>query len=248
VRGGAVRVRGLGARAQDMLDPSFGTGGSLTLDFGAIESHADSGQLAQDGSIILGAAIGSDEKAAVVKLTPAGMPDRSFGTGGEKLIPLPNGLDQEPSSVGATSDGGAIAVVTGWYHGQLSTTSVVRLTASGELDPSFAGHGILEPVPGLPSVPWLALVDGSDRTWLVGENGAEEAFVARLTGGGALDASFGTGGVATAKLPFDVFSIALTPAGGIELAGDTLSGHATIPAARFTASGALDSSFGMVAW
>src|SRR5262245_10200680 len=124
----------------------------------------------------------------------------------------------------------------------------------GDLDPTFGIGGVVETDPG--SGFWgtvAGLVDPLGRIVAVGEGGLRDVAVARYLPGGALDASFGSGGMVTIDVPpgtttMDIaWAVALQPDGKLVLAGQ--SGNSALPLApliaRLNDDGTLDGSFGL---
>ena len=145
------------------VDPSFGSDGAATEDFGVLSPTAQARALTiqLDGSIV---AAGDVEyrrstapgvrfrDAGVLVLTPAGQPAARFDSDGARLVDLQNHralrvtglvdnrpiasvLARRPSSIVLA---GSAVTATNQVVGQLA-----RLTASGALDPSFGRDGIV---------------------------------------------------------------------------------------------------------
>ena len=68
------------------LDPTFGTGGEATIDFGLSQETANAIAIQPDGKIV---AVGTDGNGdiAVARFRPNGLPDFSFGGGEKKVSP-----------------------------------------------------------------------------------------------------------------------------------------------------------------
>ncbi len=125
---------------------------------------------------------------------------------------------------------------------------VGRFDASGVIDPDFGSGGFAYPgIYGSRSAGLAVAIQTDGKILLAGVSGSiHEAFVARLGASGALDPSFGSGGVAYTG--FYCFSssrvaVAVQTDGKILLAGNDGQVHENF-IARFDASGALDPSFG----
>ena len=113
------------------LDTSFGTNGTVTLAAG--DSLAEAMAVAPDGAIVLAGG------KHVVRITPGGALDESFGEDG--IVQLP---DHALRAVAVQSDGKVL--VTG---GKSDKVVLVRLKANGAVDSGFAAQGTaLEAVPG----------------------------------------------------------------------------------------------------
>lgn len=156
----------------------------------------------------------------------------------------------------------------------LSSVAVMRFNADGSLDPSFDGDGILISDLGIapPTVPSgkypgpsvgvrSVAVDSLNRVLLTGgaivkastcgPNGSlSAAYVARLTEGGGLDPTFGSGGLRQIADLASLGEASLTPSGplfavgaGNNRCGEEGGGPAVV-LASFGSSGAFDPSFG----
>lgn len=184
--------------AAGKLDRSFGTGGSTTVNV-------------------------SSAPFGAVPDAPSGAAQASPTGGGEIAQGVATQPDGKVVVVGqAETPGGA-----GKPDGRDTDIYVVRLTASGGLDASFGTNGIkrIDLTNGITAVTngaatttsvtgdqgYGVSVDGSGRIVLTGGRGVDSAtnaavpdrdFVAiRLTASGALDGSFGTGGIASVRTP-----------------------------------------------
>lgn len=230
--------------ANGSLDSSFGTGGKA-LDQLATSPRAGGGTygmgLAIDnatGAIVVQAADPSN-RLMVVRYTSGGQLDSTFaGTGHETLPTL-----YSSSAVGIQPADHRI-VVAGSAGG---VQAVARLNSDGSLDNSFGANGI-----ETTSVLTLGVTDSlklqTDGQILVGMSGRGDAgfVVARFNASnGALDTSFGNGGVANAAFPSGAYCVglALEPDGRIVAAGYTASGTVEWAVARFLASGPQIGSF-----
>ena len=165
----------------------------------------------------------------VARLTTTGRLDATFDGDGF-AAPQPG------RAVAVKIDGAGRAVVLGEDgHGSF----IRRYLTNGHVDPTF-GSGGLARITG-PRLVELA-VDATNRDVVAGsENGPS---VARLTAIGALDASFGSGGVVR-YVPWssDVLALAIQADGRIVLTGFD-SNHALSQVARLLANGTPDPGFG----
>ena len=233
------------------LDLSFGIGGRVTTrlpvpsdDYGnstAIDSH---------GRILVAGYTtnGSNIDFAVARLTPAGLPDTSFG--GTGLVTFAFGPSDE-YAYGMTVDSQDRVILAGDMHNgsSASVLAVARLTAAGTLDPSFDGDGKQTIDFGSSyDVAFGVAVDSLDRIVVAGAPGIGTDFeVARLTATGALDNSFAGDG----KQTFSVGSygegewgVAIDSQNRVVVCGGVLNGSSDdFAVARLTVGGALDGSF-----
>jgi uncharacterized delta-60 repeat protein len=154
-------------------------------------------------------------------------------------------------SLAHSADGALLSAVSA------STFAVIRLDASGALDPSFgvAGLATIDIRAGSLSYATQLLVQPDHVIVVVGVVGAadggeqQDIAVARLTETGQLDPSFGENGLTIAHFATGISvasAAALAPDGSIVVAGATPRGNgmSSFSVVRFTKTGALDSSFG----
>ena len=174
----------------------------------------------------------------VARLLEDGTLDPTFGDGGMALVPL----DLYAGAVAA--DGALLLGGSGQGYSYTNYPRLVRLTAGGELDTSLGEAGIAT---------LDALGEGAVRGLVVLPDGGAvltghftdhpHAIATRVLADGALDPTFGEGGVVTLNLGFDVApaSVVLDSEGRIVVAGSGnwagTAGKAFI--ARFQSDGAV---------
>ena len=188
-----------------------------------------------------------------------GTPDTSFGTQGVVTTDVNASQDDLAFAVVLQPDGKIIAV--GTFFTAPASIVVIRYNASGTRDTTFGSNGIT--VTSLPSVDasaFAATLDADGKLLVAGRSSASSGATAFLllryhtnsnliTGTpGTLDAGFGTGGIVTTAIPSGSATSGNAIALGgtnILLAGQTkIGGKFVIALARYTSSGALDSTFG----
>jgi uncharacterized delta-60 repeat protein len=105
------------------LDPSFGTGGKVTTDFGGADDHGYSVALQSDGKIVVaGFSVNygiDNSNFALVRYATDGSLDPSFGTDGKVITDLGAAADQG-RSVALQSDG---KIVMAGFSGNFSSTT-----------------------------------------------------------------------------------------------------------------------------
>ena len=171
---------------------------------------------------------------AVAELLPDGGLDPAFGDGGVAIPSLPGGLRITPAAVLPEADG--LLVIVGV---SASGLSVVRLSAAGALDTSFGVHGVAT-IPKWSEGGVSGALSPAGGIVVAGQlEGSGALGVARLTAEGALDPSFGSGGVAMLSGPDSsiVDSSVAALAGGAVL--DAFGGTLT----ELSAAGAPNPSF-----
>jgi uncharacterized delta-60 repeat protein len=175
------------------LDATFGNGGKVTIDVGESLESFYPGQrnmdMALSGDRIDLAGIGgTSENLYVAQLTATGQLDPSFGVGG-----VVKGGQCNDLALAAQSDG---KVVVAFKDITVAGKHVTRLLANGSPDTTFGTGGtVAVPDPG--GVPFAMKVDPLGRFVIGGWQLGTTFMVLRLTSAGALDSSFGVGGIGT---------------------------------------------------
>jgi uncharacterized delta-60 repeat protein len=220
------------------LDPAFGGGdGVATFPLGSLDVFRDvdvdgSGRLVAGGYLDGGGVIG--------RFLPDGTPDTAFG-GGDGFVTTP----YEVAAVEVLGDGSVIAA--GTTNGFPADLAVGRFDATGAPAAFGTGGTAVVDAGGHDVGAGLAVLgDGSVVTGGTSmAPGGNELVLAKLSAAGAVDAAFGTGGVARTATGGDLFAtdLARTGSGRLLLAGgDRAAGTALV--AAFLPSGALDATFG----
>lgn len=185
----------------------------------------------------------------LVRLNPDGSMDDTFGTGGAVTVPL---LPYAQGLGVALQPDGRIVVVGECYLSSQTRMMVVRYTSTGQLDTSFNGSGVAY-APSIDDASANAvrilpdggiLVAGTGRVSVDGDY-----ILLKYTPTGALDSTFGSGGVASAA--FDgadvdiAYGLAVHADGRIVATGSSRQNlKNVISVARFSPDGALDDGFG----
>lgn len=242
---GAVGAFAMQAQAAS-LDPTFGTAGTASTAFGNYGAAArvvvqPDGRIVAAGQTALG-------EFALARYTASGALDTSFnGTG--KVTTAPSGSCPGQARALALQADGKI-VVAGTSCPNFTSTrnfTVYRYNTDGSLDTGFgsAGKATVSFYAGA-SEAYAVAVQGSS-IWVAGYAGSGFA-LARLTSGGTLDYSFGGGsGTVTSTLGSGsafANSLVIQADGKPVLAGYASSGGTVFALARYTAKGALDTTFG----
>jgi uncharacterized delta-60 repeat protein len=213
------------------------------------------GRVLAVGSVGRTAAVSYDY--LIVKLDPNGSLDTTFGTGGKVRVDIRS--SDGVSALVLQPDGkilvaGSSATVTPTTPPTVGPRdlSAARLNPDGSLDPSFGSGGKV--VHGLASEiqPRAIAVDGAGRIVLGARSPlfASDCATVRLTPTGALDATFGSGGVVITDLGGSdkLFGLRIQADGKYLGAGKTFtSGPFTTTRdalVRFLPDGTLDPSFG----
>jgi uncharacterized delta-60 repeat protein/uncharacterized repeat protein (TIGR01451 family) len=224
------------------LDSTFGTGGLVTTDFGGTFNDVARAVLVQaDGKIV--AAGGSGEAFALVRYLADGSLDTGFGAGGKALTP--------------TVAGGATDAVL-YPDGKIAVgyMNFARYLQTGVLDEAFGSDGQMS----------LAFPRVFDDLELLADGGllaagvryfptpsgpmTQDFLVVRLTASGALDDTFGEGGIVTTDLGGSqeaASALVLLPEGKFLVVGSTYASSGSesdVVLLRYLADGSLDPTFG----
>ena len=211
--------------ADGQLDPTFGTGGVLTVDVDGGHESPRQALLQPDGKIVISGytrdtATPPVVHPALVRIMPNGTLDPTFGKGGigGETILAPVG---EAYDVGMQGDG----FITVGYGHSAETEKVdllaARFTSAGALDKTFGTDGLVRIDIAGEDDRGRDLVVLPDGRILIAGSGKPDAtningMLVLLEKDGALDTEFGSGGKLQVDLggPSDsFFGVALTPDG-----------------------------------
>ena len=230
-------------------DTSFGIGGRVTLSMGKRIDIAKRLLLQPDGRVVLaGYATGPGRGSMVsARLAANGDLDRSFGGGGRRKLRLVTRLEFAEDAA-LLADGrivlAGLSLDPSFLIPQASTT-LARLTSSGKLDGTFGSGGASTVAPDAGAYHYVRRIalqtDGSivaagSAIRGSGSPTSSDVLLMRFLPGGALDASFGTGGAVRTSFTDqdELFAVALQPDGGIVVAGVGLvSGQSRTIVARY---------------
>jgi uncharacterized delta-60 repeat protein len=225
-----------------VMDTSFGTSGwaytsaeSASLTLSPTVSSQSDGRLVAFARMQNGAF-----RASFARFSIAGALDTTFGVAGAGELPA----TAFPLVLHGTVLSDDRVVVSGrLVIGGVAQAAVFRTTASGRVDTTFGGDGQVEVplIPGLATGARAAAVQSDGRVLIGGTTGVTQRLqLARLTAGGALDPTFGAGGVVSGGGVRTAHALAVDGAGNVYVVG--LSG-AQLDVARFAANGVEDESF-----
>jgi uncharacterized delta-60 repeat protein len=243
------------------LDTAFGNAGQA-MTFFKSSTPSPQGVALQptDGRIVVSGRIRANAKNAtydtlLVRYLPSGSLDSTFGDGGSVIIDLSGTkIDDGAGDLAVQSDGKIIVAAD--YGGQLV---VARLFSDGSLDTSFGTDGKVTPpigkllgsarsIAALPNGRILVAARGT-------AGGTPTTAVVKLQSTGALDSSFGNGGIVQRSFsseaigpgtaPIESFSGMIVQASDdkIVLYGDD-GGQPKVWVARLNPDGTYDTSFG----
>ena len=230
------------------LDATFGAGGIVTTDFGGNSAdYIDGIALQADGKIVAAGYrfSGSFFHFALARYNSDGSLDASFGTGG-KVVTALTAFDDLARAVVIQADGKIVAA------GEANADfALVRYNADGTLDASFGVGGKAVTSINVFDAAYDVVVQPDGRLVAAGEagdgNNADFALV-RYTAGGALDATFGAGGIVTTAFAAGdeiAYALKLDANNRIIAGGYSFSsGNEDFAIARYNGNGTLDASFG----
>ena len=241
------------------LDPTFGSGGTVTTSFGNTYSNAHARALAiqPNGQIVAGgdSTNGSFMQGYfdLARYNANGSLDSTFGSKG--LVQTKFASPVVAHALALQSDGKIL--LAGAYNG---TFEIVRYNSNGSLDTMFGNRGkVSTPFPqGASAVRSLALETLNGVTYIVAvgdvDVGSGFAFgLARYNLNGSLDTSFGSGGEVVTSISTEageaeeqLGSVAQGD-GKIVVVGGALPAGASsreFALARYSTDGSLDSTFG----
>jgi uncharacterized delta-60 repeat protein len=222
-------------------DPSFGVGGKVWFDLGALGGNDLRDLILLPGGLILAAGNVNEGPAngginfAALRLAANGTLDPTFGVGGIRTIDFGGG-DDRAFGIARQSSGKIVLGGTANFGTTTAHFALARLTPSGQLDAGHAGTpfatGKLSPaIARYPRAQAIAMsIQGDDKIVLAGggfdTNQRFEYAVVRYTAEGAFDNTFGNnGGSKDAVWSVDPYNagqitgLALTPSGKIAFVG-----------------------------
>ena len=235
-----VRFDAARYNADGTLDTSFGTNGYVQVAPTANGfNFADAVVLdPQTGDIVIaGGDIGNQDVPELVRLTPSGALDPSFGGGSGWVV----------DNAGAGSYLTGVVIDSSSRIVTIGTDGVVRRYAgNGSPDSGFGTNGhtgvVISPSGGFGFGTNALALQPDGQILIAGTSSAAGGTVVRLNGtDGSLDPTFGSGGTASLAPGTAIYQIALQGT-TIGVGGNDASGNGMV--ARLTSTGALDTSFG----
>lgn len=231
------------------LDPTFGAGGKVTIDFAGKSDTARAVALQADGKIVVAGGAttaGNEERFGVARLNLDGTLDSSFGSGGKVVTAFTGSSADRASAILMQPDGSVL--VGGQASFGSSATGVdfalARYTSSGSPDMAFGTGGRVTTAmtagSANDSVYALALQNGR----IVAAGGEGDFKVARYTAAGALDSTFGNAGRVSAVFGGNIAAanaVFVDVQNRLVLAGHSQNDTAVV---RLSENGGLDPTFG----
>lgn len=240
--------------ANGSLDSSFGTGGTAAMQFAApIESAEvalDAGTSPLDpnaGKIVVAAEVGWH--TAIARFNADGSVDTAFGGNGTGYVAVSAMILEIQPALAIQSDDRIVVASTVGITGNPDDFCLARLNPDGTPDATFGSGGFEAPaLPITSDIARSVAIQANGAIVVAGANKGDEPMLARYNAAdGSLDTSFGSKGVAVAKVGGSQIGwvpMALEPDGRIVVAGTggNTSGLTTF-VARFLATGPQIGSF-----
>lgn len=237
------------------LDSGFQTDGHATTDLGSSNEYPNTMTLQSDDKIILTgfadfSATGGNLDFAIVRYLPAGSLDNNFNGTGILLGYYAPGTSSQINAMATQSDGKVVVVGTSYNPATSAVEIAVALyNPDGTLDLNFGSGGIASTNFGPNNTNIMGVAVQNNGKIIVGAEydsnpGDADFALARFTATGVPDSSFDTDGRVITNFGGEdkLTSIAVQTDGKIVAAGNIGNGDFTV--VRYTASGALDPSFG----
>jgi len=232
--------------AAGSLDSTFGNNGIVETNFGPDSNFTYSdAAFTSNGDIVVAGTVtnfnGQATACVVVRYLPNGLLDPSFGSGGIVTLPA-SSFASLFGMLAVQANGQILVVIEPQINGAL-VTALMRLNTNGKLDPTFGSGGLVTvnlPTPAtFTAAPSLLLAQPDGKILLAGASTpprrstlSPQTILIRYLSSGALDTTFGSGGVTS------VVAISAPTTLGL-LSGDgilALNGSGQL--AQFTSAGA----------
>ena len=248
-RTGALFTRFL---SNGQLDATFGNQGHLFVYTPVGSSYNDWNdmRLLNDGSLLAVGRINGvgNNSAGILKITPQGQVDQSFGTNGLMQFDN-NGQRVNLIDIETYQNGDFIVLGSTTLQGNLAIY-LAKFNANGTLISSFGGNGII--VLGLAGAPFPKhlIIKPDGKLFITAQayiNGWSNIVTIQLNPDGLLDQSYGTNGRSNTQILFggtNASSSALLPDGKMLLTGSADGPwNEDFALARLKTDGSLDMSF-----
>lgn len=247
-QGVTVTVRG----PAGSVDTSFADGGKDVVPVDASDDYAQAMVVQGDGKVVVAGWGNTSIGYAfeLVRLQRDGGLDPTFGNGGKVMTKIGNGY-AEANAMALQADGKIL--VAGSLDNNGKSFALARYNTDGSLDASFGNAGIVITSFGSQSDEAFAIAVQADGKIVLGGHALSatrglDFALARYEANGALDTTFGTGGLVLEPIKVgnvrdSIYALALQTIDGqqkIVAAG----GEGDFTLARFNADGSRDVNFG----
>ena len=237
------------------LDTSFGSSGIAFIDVpgGIFDTHT-AVVIQSTGKIVVAGQsediVSGIRFAYALRVTSTGILDTSFGTSGFTTFSAAFPIDTH----GMSLDGNGKIQIVGRFEGPNDDGMALRMTADGELDPTWDGDGVLAIDTGSDDELYGVTAQADGKVLLVGKayvGGVyTDQLLARRESNGSADSTFGAAGMVLTDFYTrnDVgMEVGVNSDGTIVVGGvmDTIF-HIDPVVTRYSPTGGLDTSFGSV--
>jgi uncharacterized delta-60 repeat protein len=216
------------------LDPTYGTAGLAPLRIGKSQDVLYAVAVQADGKVVsVGLAENNHPYMAVMRHLPDGTLDAAFGNGGRALPGYP---DAPGEALGVEIQADGKIVIAGVCNPPSPSVCLKRLLPDGSLDAGFS-----PPMFPSGSSAVAAMAAQADGKLVLAWHAGSGLDIARFTGDGVLDATFGAGGVVSVTSSNEQDAPC-----GLAIQGDgkiLVIHHASI--SRLMPDGTSDASFGV---
>ncbi len=231
------------------LDPTFGSDGKVTTDFGGNETALGLAVQANGKAVLAGTRFdpGPSDDFVLARYTARGALDATFDRDGKVTTDFGGGPDGA-HDVAIQADGKIVAAGSG-IPSQVRPLdfALARYNRDGTLDSTFGygGKVLTTFEPNSIDSASAVLIQPDGKIVAAGSTRPRREFaVARYLPNGSLDASFDGDGLVVTPIPSGVvFDLALQPDGKLIAAGWSNPGGYDIAMARYNGDGSLDASF-----
>ncbi len=232
-------------------DKYWGTNGAAITAVGTKSSQVNSVLEESDESIVaVGYGFtGKNDDFALVKYTPYGIPDNTFGAKG--IVTTPIGMNDDIATSAAIQNDGKLLAAGYYLNGNYYNSVVVRYNTNGTLDNTFGSDGIAALQVGAShNFAQSVAVQSDGKIVIAGYSlsGSNYNFaLVRYNTDGSLDDSFGKGGIVITPVETSGFaySVLILNSKKIIASGYAWNGSNYGTAfARYNSDGTLDNTFG----
>ncbi|WP_351234945.1 calcium-binding protein [Streptomyces sp. NPDC002133] len=242
---------GVALAAPGDLDPTFGTDGKVTTDFGGNSDLAFAVAVQADGRIVTAgeSGLGGIGDFALARYNTDGSLDTTFGTDGRVTTDFAG--NDGAFAVAVQADGRIVAAGESFSGVTFPDFALARYNTDGSLDTTFGTDGkVTTDFTGNIDDAFAVAVQADGRIIAAGRSvsGFSNNFaLARYNTDGSLDTTFDTDGKVTTSFGGNsdlAFAVAVQADGRIVAAGESFSGVSNdFALARYNTDGSLDTTF-----